>query len=218
MEAGERSHPGAGRFTGLPIGVLALQGAFAEHVAALGGLGAVAREVRLPQHLEGLEGLVIPGGESTAIGKLLVDFGLLEPLRARLAHGLPAWGTCAGAILLAREVGGGQPLLGGLDISVERNAFGRQLQSFEADLAVPGVGGPPFRAVFVRAPAIRAVGPGVEPLARLPDGTVVAARGGHLLATCFHPELTGDARFHRYFLRMVEEARGGPGMRRAASG
>ncbi|MBA2448792.1 MAG: pyridoxal 5'-phosphate synthase glutaminase subunit PdxT [Chloroflexi bacterium] len=191
----------------MTIGVLALQGAFAEHVAALRRLGAEAREVRRPAELEGLDGLIIPGGESTAIGKLLVDFDLLEPLRRLVAGGLPIYGTCAGTILLARDIGGlDQPLLGTMDLQVERNAFGRQLQSFETDLQIHSLGDEPFRAIFIRAPAIRAVGAGVEPLARLDDGTIVAARQGSLLVSCFHPELSGDDRFHRYFLEAVRTA------------
>jgi 5'-phosphate synthase pdxT subunit len=195
-------------FSDLTIGVLALQGAFAEHGAALRRLGARAREVRLPADLEGLDGLIIPGGESTTIGKLLVDFGLLEPLRRLVDGGLPIYGTCAGTILLARDIGGlDQPLLATMDLRVERNAFGRQLQSFETDLEVPPLGEEPFRAIFIRAPAIRAVGAGVEPLATLDDGTIVAARQGRLLVSCFHPELSGDDRFHRYFLDAVLAAR-----------
>ncbi len=196
-----------GDFATLTIGVLALQGAFAEHVAALQRLGARALEVRVPADLEGLDGLIIPGGESTAIGKLLVDFDLLEPLRRLVAGGLPIYGTCAGTILLARDIGGlDQPLLGTMDLQVERNAFGRQLQSFETDLQIRSLGDEPFRAIFIRAPAIRAVGAGVEPLARLDDGTIVAARQGSLLVSCFHPELSGDDRFHRYFLEAVRTA------------
>jgi len=198
----------ASSFSALTIGVLALQGAFAEHVAALDRLGARAREVRVPADLEGLDGLIIPGGESTAIGKLLVDFDLLEPLRRLVSGGLPIYGTCAGTILLARDIGGlDQPLLATMDLQVERNAFGRQLQSFETDLQIDSLGDEPFRAIFIRAPAIRAVGAGVEPLARLDDGTIVAARQGSLLVSCFHPELSGDDRFHRYFLEAVLAAR-----------
>jgi 5'-phosphate synthase pdxT subunit len=204
---GERQ-PTADSFSGLAIGVLALQGAFAEHVAAVERLGARAREVRLPADLEGLDGLIIPGGESTTIGKLLETFGLLEPLRERVDAGLPVYGTCAGAILLAKDIGGlDQPLLATMDLRVERNAFGRQLQSFETDLAIRQLGERPFPAVFIRAPAIREVGSEVETLATLRDGTIVAARQGPLLVTCFHPELTSDDRFHRYFLEHVLQAR-----------
>ena len=186
----------------MKIGVLALQGAFIEHEHALRRLGAEAVEVRLPEHLNGLDGLIIPGGESTTIGKLARDFGLLEPLR-RFAAARPTWGTCAGLIFLARDVGQAQPLLGLMDVVVERNAFGRQVDSFATGLAAPALGERPFPAVFIRAPLIAEVGPGVEVLAQLDDGRVVAARQGHLLATAFHPELTGDDRFHRLFLEMV---------------
>lgn len=189
------------------IGVLALQGAFIEHIHMLRGLGAEAVEVRLPQHLEGLDGLIIPGGESTTIGKLMVDFGLLEPLR--LFGGEKAmWGTCAGAILLSRDIHRSQPLLGLMDIVVARNAFGRQVDSFSAELDVPCLlevskDPAPFHAVFIRAPIIESVLNGTEVLSRLQDGKIIAAREGHFLATSFHPELTGDDRFHRYFLERV---------------
>ncbi len=186
----------------MKIGVLALQGAFIEHEGMLQRLDAETAEVRLPGHLQGLDGLIIPGGESTTIGKLATEFGLLEPLR-RFAAARPTWGTCAGLIFLARAVGRAQPLLGLMDIVVQRNAFGRQVDSYETELAVPALGERPFPAVFIRAPSIERVGPGVEVLARLADGRVVAARQGHLLATAFHPELTDDDRFHRLFLEMV---------------
>jgi 5'-phosphate synthase pdxT subunit len=185
--------------------VLALQGDVSEHSGAVDRAGGVPVEVRLPAHLDGLDGLIIPGGESTAIGKLLHEWGLLVPLRERIVAGFPVWGTCAGAILLAKDVRDalpGQPLLGVMDVAVRRNAFGRQVQSFEAALDVPALGSPPFPAVFIRAPKIESVGPAVEVLARLPDGSIVAARQGHLLATAFHPELTPDTRFHRYFAHM----------------
>lgn len=199
------------------VGVLALQGAFIEHVHALHGLGVQAVEVRLPEQLDHLDGLIIPGGESTTIGKLAVEYGLLEPVREMSHAGKPIWGTCACLILLARRLSGGRgecedpPLLGLMDLTVARNAFGRQVDSFEADLAVPaleavstsGEAGNSFHAIFIRAPRIESVGPGVEVLARLDDGTVVAARQDHLLATAFHPELTADTRFHRYFLGLV---------------
>ncbi len=189
------------------IGVLALQGDFAEHSAALQRIGVIPIEVRLPAHLDGLEGLIIPGGESTTIGKLAVDFGLIEPLRV-FAHGHALWGTCAGAILLSRDARRAQPLLELMDITVRRNAFGRQVESFEVELDAPLLAGlddgrtGPFHAVFIRAPLIERVGAGVEVVARLPDGTIVAARQGRWLATSFHPELTGDDRFHRYFARL----------------
>ena len=193
-------------YADLTIGVLALQGAFVEHVAALRRLGAEAREVRLPTDLEGLDGLVLPGGESTTIGKLLEEFGLLEPLRSWARDGRSLYGTCAGAILLARDIGGlDQPLVGVMDLQVERNAFGRQLQSFETELEVPRLGTEPLPAVFIRAPAILRVGPKVETLASLPDGPIVAAEQGPILVTCFHPELSEDLRFHRYFLDKVRE-------------
>jgi 5'-phosphate synthase pdxT subunit len=183
--------------------ILALQGAFIEHEKILRRLGVDAIEVRLPEELEGLDGLIIPGGESTTIGKLAVKWRLLEPIRTLAKAGRPVWGACAGMILMAQEVTDGvpaQPLLGLMDIAVARNAFGRQVDSFEADLDVPVLGKPPFHAVFIRAPLIERVGAGVEVLARLEGGAVVAARQGNLLATAFHPELTEDDRFHRYFL------------------
>jgi 5'-phosphate synthase pdxT subunit len=193
------------------IGVLALQGAFIEHEKILRGLRVETTEVRLPEHLEGLDGLIIPGGESTTIGQVAQRWGLLEPIRAFAQSGRPLWGTCAGMILMAKEVvdgASGQPLLGLMDIAVRRNAFGRQVDSFEADLDVPALGAPsfgkaqgrPFHAVFIRAPLIERVGKGVEVLARLENETVVAVRQRNLLATAFHPELTDDDRFHRYFL------------------
>ena len=188
----------------LRIGVLAVQGGVAEHLAMLRRLGAQPVEVRLPEHLEGLDGLILPGGESTTIGKLLVEYGLLEPLRARLQGGLPAYGTCAGMILLANDLGGQrQPTLGVMDIRVRRNAFGSQIDSFEQDLEVAGLEEErPFHAVFIRAPIIEQLGEGVEPLAQLADGTSVAARQGHLLVSSFHPELGDDPRLHLLFLRL----------------
>ena len=166
-------------------------------------VGAEAVEVRLPAHLEGLDGLIIPGGESTTIGQVAEEWGLLEPLRS---FDRPLWGTCAGMILMARQVVDGvpgQPLLELMDIVIRRNAFGRQVDSFEAAVAVPVLGEEPFPAVFIRAPLIERVGEGVEVLARLEDGAIVAVRQGNLLATAFHPELTEDARFHEYFVRLV---------------
>jgi 5'-phosphate synthase pdxT subunit len=187
------------------IGVLALQGDFAEHLAALHRLGVPSREVRLPDQLAELSGLIIPGGESTTIGKLATTFGLIEPLREFAAQHA-VWGTCAGAIFLSRDARRSQPLLGLMDISVERNAFGRQVDSFEIDLTVPALddAGRPYHAVFIRAPLIEHVGPQAEALASLPDGRTVAARQGRWLATSFHPELTDDLRFHRYFLRLTD--------------
>jgi 5'-phosphate synthase pdxT subunit len=193
-----------GGFSDLTIGVLALQGAFIEHVQMLERLGAHAREVRLPSDLAGLDGLIIPGGESTTIGKLLVHYELLEPLRQLVDSGFPIYGTCAGTILLAKDIGGlDQPLLATMDLVVERNAFGRQLQSFETDVKIAGLGEEPFRAIFIRAPAITSTGPGVDVLASLENGTIVAARQNSLLVSCFHPELTQDDRFHRAFLEQV---------------
>ncbi len=184
------------------VGVLALQGAFREHVAFLNRLDVEAVEVRRPAHLDGLDGLIMPGGESTTVGKLATKYDLLDPIRAMAREGRPVWGTCAGMILLAKDIHRPQPLLQIMDIQVQRNAFGRQVDSFEADLDVPALGGQPFRAIFIRAPLIEAVGDGVEVMARLDDGTIVAARQGNLLATAFHPELTDDLRFHRLFLQM----------------
>jgi 5'-phosphate synthase pdxT subunit len=188
------------------VGVLALQGDFAEHEAALHRAGAEPVQVRLPRDLADLHGLIIPGGESTTITRLMIAYELLEPLRALARNGFPIWGTCAGAIVLAREaIGLDQPNIGAMDITIRRNAFGSQIDSFEIDLPVRGMS-EPFHAVFIRAPVIEAAGPGVEVLARLPDGRMVAARQGHLLATSFHPELTDDLRFHRLFLDLVEAA------------
>jgi 5'-phosphate synthase pdxT subunit len=187
------------------IGVLALQGAFFEHEKILQRLDVETVEVRLPEHLEGLDGLIIPGGESTTIGKVARRWELLEPVRAFGQSGRPLWGTCAGMILMAKEMMDGtadQPLLALMDVTVRRNAFGRQVDSFEADLTVPVLGKEPFHAVFIRAPFIERVGDGVEILAQLEDETVVAVRQGNLLATAFHPELTDDDRFHRYFLSL----------------
>lgn len=188
----------------MKIGVLALQGAFIEHEKILKQLGVDVVEVRLPQHLEGLDGLIIPGGESTTIGKLAVEYGLLEPLRD-FASRKPTWGTCAGMILLAKDIGSDrQPLLGLMDICVNRNAFGRQVDSFETDLAIPVVGEAPFHAVFIRAPIVAEADAHVTVLATLDDGRIVAVQQGHLLATAFHPELTGDSRLHRHFVHMIE--------------
>jgi len=193
------------------IGVLALQGDFAEHLVMLSKLGVATAEVRLPKQLDDLDGLIIPGGESTTMGKLMVDFDLLDPLHDfGLAHAI--WGTCAGAILLAKDAHREQPLLNLMDISVERNAFGRQLDSFEAALDVSTLeqtgdksDSVPFHAVFIRAPIIESVHGDAEILVSLPDGRIVAAKQGHLMATSFHPELTGDTRFHEYFLSLVKE-------------
>ncbi|HKD75548.1 MAG TPA: pyridoxal 5'-phosphate synthase glutaminase subunit PdxT [Ktedonobacterales bacterium] len=216
----------------MKIGVLALQGDFREHIQTLTMLGVEAVAVRLPQQLEGVHGLIIPGGESTTIGKLMVEFGLVAPLRRLITDGIPTWGTCAGMILLARSTDNalaGQPLLATMDIHVSRNAFGAQRESFATQLNIPAIGtGPsggaePFRAVFIRAPVVVSVGPQVEILARLEDmspqaeagrsgdsgaeplgpAPIVAVRQDHLIGTAFHPEVSGDTRFHRYFLEIV---------------
>jgi 5'-phosphate synthase pdxT subunit len=193
------------------IGVLALQGDFREHIRALEGLGAEAHPVRLPSDLQDIDGVVIPGGESTVMGKLMVEYGLAQPLRAHIAGGMPVWGTCAGLILLSRETDNamaGQPLLAAMDIRTRRNAFGPQRASFEADIQVSALGDEPFHAVFIRGPVIESVGEGVETLAQLDDGTIVAVRQGHLMGTAFHPEVTRDSRFHEYFLSLVRDACG----------
>ncbi|MDI9448569.1 MAG: pyridoxal 5'-phosphate synthase glutaminase subunit PdxT [Bacillota bacterium] len=182
------------------VGVLALQGAFREHQRALDGCGVDSVLIKKPEQLEGISGLIIPGGESTTIGKLLNEFNLLKPVKKMGEEGLPIFGTCAGLILLARNIAGSeQPRLGLMDITVERNAFGRQVDSFEADTDIPALGPEPFRAVFIRAPHILGVSSGVEVLASF-DGKIVFARQGKFLAAAFHPELTGDLRVHRYFL------------------
>ena len=187
----------------MKIGVLAIQGDFAEHIVMLKRLGAETSEVRLAKHLEGLDGLIMPGGESTTIGKLAVDFGLVEPLR-EFGNFHAIWGTCAGAIFLSKDIRRDQPLLGLMDITVQRNAFGRQVDSFEADLPIPELGeGGPYHAIFIRAPIIEAVHNDTRILSALPDGRIVAAQQGKLLATSFHPELTQDARFHEYFLKLA---------------
>ena len=196
----------------MKIGVLALQGDFAEHLQVVKRLGLTGAEVRLPRDLASLDGLIIPGGESTTIGKLAAQYGLVEPIQ-HMAQAKPIWGTCAGAIFLSRDAHRPQPLLGLMDITVERNAFGRQVDSFEMDLDVPALavengGAPgPFHGIFIRAPLIESVGAGVEVLAKLPDGRIVAARQRNLLATAFHPELTGDDRFHRLFVNMAGKPR-----------
>lgn len=195
----------------MKIGVLALQGDFIEHEKILRSLGANAIQVRKPEELRELDGLIIPGGESTTFGKLAVEYGLIEPIRDMCNAGKPVWGTCAGMIFLAKEVGMRQPLVGVMDVKVKRNAFGRQVDSFEIDLDIPALatvsnnGNPyrPFHAIFIRAPMIESVGKNVEVLAKLDDHTIVVARQDNLLATSFHPELTTDTRFHRYFLERL---------------
>ena len=191
----------------MKIGVLAMQGDFAEHIAMLKRLKVETSEVRLPEHLQGLDALIIPGGESTTIGKLSEDFGLMEPLR-QFGRRHAIWGTCAGAIFLSRDARRHQPLLGLMDITVERNAFGRQVDSFEADLDIPELKKAtrtkePYHAVFIRAPIIESVTGYARILASTPDERIVAAQQGHLLATSFHPELTRDTRFHEYFLSLA---------------
>ncbi len=187
----------------MKIGVLAIQGDFSEHIVMLKRLGVETTEVRLPAHLAGLDGIIIPGGESTTIGKLATDYGMMEPLRAfGKEHAI--WGTCAGAIFLSKDVRREQPLLGLMDISVARNAFGRQVDSFEADLDIPQLGdGEPYHAIFIRAPIIETVQGDAKVLSTLPDGRIVAAQQGRMLATSFHPELTSDSRFHEYFLTLA---------------
>ncbi len=190
----------------MKIGVLALQGDFREHCEALKQIGADCCEVRLPSDLSGLDGLILPGGESTTIGKLATTFGLFDPLRI-LSKSIPFWGTCAGLVFMARDVGREQPVLGIMDIVVERNTFGRQVDSFEEDLEITGISeGRPFHAVFIRAPEIKDVGRDVEVISRLNNGRIVAARQGRMLVTAFHPELTKDYRLHRYFLQMATKS------------
>ncbi|MBI2846650.1 MAG: pyridoxal 5'-phosphate synthase glutaminase subunit PdxT [Chloroflexi bacterium] len=186
------------------IGVLALQGAFQEHIETLKKIGVEAVEVRLPEDLDGLDGLVIPGGESTTIGKLMVEYNFLDSIKKRAQNGFAILGTCAGMILLANGIPGfDQPTIGILDIDVKRNAFGRQVDSFEVDIPIPELGEKYFRAVFIRAPVIGRTGPDVKVLAHLSDGTPVAARQGKILVCAFHPELTDDLRFHDYFLNIA---------------
>jgi len=185
------------------IGVLALQGAFIEHQKTLAACGVDSVQIRKPEQLEGIKGLIIPGGESTTMGKLMHQFHLFEPLVELGRKGIPIFGTCAGMIMLAKDIiGSTQPRLGLMDISVQRNAFGRQVESFEADLEVPEIGKEPFRAVFIRAHYIEKVGENVQVLASFKD-KIVLARQGSLLAAAFHPELTDDLRMHRYFLNMI---------------
>ncbi|HEY4003353.1 MAG TPA: pyridoxal 5'-phosphate synthase glutaminase subunit PdxT [Candidatus Xenobia bacterium] len=192
---------------GKTVGVLALQGDVAEHLVALEQCGVATREVRTADDLAACDGLILPGGESTTMGRLLNRYDLLEPLQARGRAGMPMYGTCAGLILLAREVQDGvpgQPSLGLLDATAVRNAYGRQVDSFESDLALPALGEKPFHAVFIRAPGLTRLGSGVETLGQLGDKTV-AVRQGNVLATSFHPELSGDLRLHRYFVSMIEQ-------------
>jgi 5'-phosphate synthase pdxT subunit len=192
----------------MKIGVLALQGDFSEHITMLKQLKVEALEVRLPDHLNGIDGLIIPGGESTTIGKLAVAYNLMEPLKL-FGQRHAIWGTCAGAIFISKDIGRDQPLLGLMDIKVQRNAFGRQIDSFETELDIPElkqVTGTKedYHAVFIRAPIIESVSGDAKVLATVPGGRIVAAQQGHLLATSFHPELTNDTRFHEYFLSLVD--------------
>ncbi len=192
--------------TAMKIGVLAVQGAFAEHLDVLRRVGVEGVEVRLPSDLEGISGLVLPGGESTSQRKLIDRWGLRPPILDLLAHGAPVFGTCAGMILLARHIlDGDEPVFPMLDVDIKRNAFGRQLDSFETDLDVPLLGEAPVHGVFIRAPVVERVGPTVEVLSRLDDGRVVAVREGNVLATAFHPELAGETRFHRLLVAMAAD-------------
>ena len=188
----------------LEVGVLAIQGDFAEHIAVLGKLGVKAREVRLPEHLDSVDGLIIPGGESTTLSRLMTIYNLREPVEQMAAEGRAVWGTCAGLIMLSREITEQDPIpLGIMDIGVQRNAFGRQVDSFEQKLDVSALGPDPFHAIFIRAPVIVRVGDGVEVLSALDADRPVAVRQGNLMATAFHPELTNDYRFHSYFLELA---------------
>ncbi|MEE6261949.1 pyridoxal 5'-phosphate synthase glutaminase subunit PdxT [Plantactinospora sonchi] len=205
------------------VGVLALQGDVREHLAALTGAGATAVAVRRPEELERVDGLVVPGGESTTISKLAEAFDLLDPIRKRIGAGLPVYGSCAGMIMLATEVLDGRPdqqSFGGIEMTVRRNAFGRQVDSFEAPVELAGVPGPSFHAVFIRAPWVERVADGVQVLGRVTEGPgagrIVAVRQGNVVATAFHPELTGDRRLHRWFVDLVRGATDGPGQHRFA--
>lgn len=190
----------------MKIGVLALQGAFLEHLNTLRAIGVEGVEARLPEDLDGISGLILPGGESTTMRRLIDRWGMREPILALAARGAPLFGTCAGMIVLAREIAGGEPpILPLLDVTVERNAFGRQLDSFEADLSVPILGDQPVHGVFIRAPIIDRTGPNVDILARLADGRIVAVRERNVIATAFHPELAGETRFHRLVATMAAE-------------
>ena len=190
----------------MKIGVLAVQGDFAEHIASLRKVGVEAQEVRLPHQIEGLDGLIIPGGESTTLSRLMSIYGLREPVERLCREGKGLWGTCAGMIMMAREITEEDPEpLGLMDIGVQRNSFGRQIDSFEQDLEVDAFDGGPFHGIFIRAPGVIRVGAGVEVLASLPDGQPVAMRQGKMLASSFHPELTKDTRFHQLFLDIASD-------------
>ncbi len=188
------------------IGVLSLQGSFSEHIQSVQRAGAAATEIRLPSEINGVDGLIIPGGESTTILKLIDEYKLREPLRKAITTGVPVLGTCAGVICLANRISShAMRPLDVLDVSVSRNSFGRQVESFEEDLQIEDLSGPAFRGVFIRAPVIESCGDGVRVLARLANGTVVACQEGHVLAVCFHPEFVDDMRFHKHFLNLVEQ-------------
>ena len=188
----------------MEVGVLAIQGDFAEHIAVLGKLGVTAREIRLPEQLDSLDGLIIPGGESTTLSRLMTIYNLREPIAQMAGRGHAIWGTCAGMIMLSREITEQDPVpLDVMDIGVQRNAFGRQVDSFEQDLNVNALGGAPYHAIFIRAPVIIRVGQGVKVLSALEDERPVAVQQGNLMATSFHPELTNDYRFHSYFLDLA---------------
>ena len=189
----------------MKIGVLAMQGAFAEHIAVLLRLGVETVEVRLPKQLQGLDGLIIPGGESTSITKLMGKYELTEKLSTLAKNNFPMFGTCAGMIVLASEIAdsGGVEAINAINIKVRRNAFGRQVESFETDLEIPALGEKPFHGVFIRAPMIESLGDGVEVLAKMKNGNIVAARQGKIIVTSFHPELTEDTRFHQYFVDII---------------
>ena len=192
----------------LTVGVVAVQGDFAEHIALLNRLDVTAREVRLPKDLKGLDALIIPGGESTTLRHLFDLYDLTGPITELVSAGLPAWGTCAGMIMMASELEDHRPQpLGLMDMTVSRNAYGRQVDSFQTELEFPNLGEEPFHAVFIRAPAATRIGPDIEVLGTLPDGAPVALREGHMLVTAFHPELTKDTRFHQYFLSLIQPAR-----------
>ena len=189
------------------LGVLAIQGDFLEHIQTLDRLGVPSREIRMPGQLDEVDGLIIPGGESTTIVQLIDIYGFRTKLTEKVESGLPVWGTCAGMIVIADELTNHRPEpLHLMDINVSRNAFGRQVDSFEADLQIGGVEGPPFRCVFIRAPVVNSVGAEVRVLARLPDDRPIAVRQGNLLGTSFHPELTDDTRVHELFVKIVEDA------------
>ena len=194
----------ADRYPHLTVGVLAVQGDFIEHIAILGRLGVAGREVRLPEQLDGLDGLIIPGGESTTLSRLMSLYSLREPVAQMARENKAVWGTCAGMIMMAHEITEEDPVpLQLMDIGVQRNAFGRQVDSFEQDLVIADFDSAPFHAIFIRAPVIIRVGDDLKVLARLPDGRPVAVRQGSMMATSFHPELTDDLRFHRYFLDLA---------------